>query len=76
MSDSDSAQEIIEWAVRLLYLIMFLTLVISWNMFHLPFILPYLLAIIVLTYSGLLIANEEEAWEELNDRYVEKIAGY
>jgi len=85
MSTSNITKEVI-WVSRLLYLTMFLTLVISWDMFHsfiiissfhhFSYCLPYLMAIIILVYSGLVIANEEEAWEELNDMYLEEIAGY
>ena len=55
---------------------MFCVLISALNLWHLPFTLPYIGAILVLCFTGLSVVQNVEAWEEYDDMYLEDIAGF
>ena len=72
----DEPEIILKWGCRSLYLSMFCVLISALNLWHLPFTLPYIGAILVLCFTGLSVVQNVEAWEELDDMYLEDISGY
>jgi len=49
---------------------------VAMNLWHIPITLPYLGAILSLILTALFVVNNDEAWEELNDMYLEDISQY
>ena len=72
----DEPEIILKWGCRLLYLSMFCVLISALNLWHIPITLPYIGAILVLCFTGLSVVQNVEAWEELDDMYLENIAGF
>ena len=64
----------VAWGRRLLYLTLFISLMAAMNLWHIPITLPYLGAILSLILTALFVVQNDEAWEELNDMYLEDIS--
>ena len=74
---TDSEQAVIlKWVVRLFYLSLFIPWIVAYPLLSLPITWPYLGAITILVFLALTIANEKEAFEELDDMYLEDISCY
>ena len=74
---TDSEQAVIlKWVVRLLYVVLFIPWMVAYPLLSVPITFPYLGAITILVFLGLTIANEKDAFEELDDMYIEDISGF
>ncbi len=65
--------QMIKWGVRSLYFVMFISCMIVLNLWHLPLTLPFLGAILALIVTALSVVNHE-AWDEIDDMYLEDIS--
>lgn len=74
-SSIDRPEVAIKWGVRSLYLVLFLSLMIVLNLWEFPITLPYIGAIVSLILTALFVVNNE-AWDELDDMYIEDISGF
>jgi len=72
---NDRPETLIKWAVRSLYLVLFIALMVVAPLCRFVITLPYVAAIVTLILTALFLGNNE-GWHELDDMYIEDISGF